>query len=139
MKLTTKGYYALQAMADFVNNSKGNPIRLVDISKRQNLPLPYLERLFSHLRQGEIIKSIRGPGGGYMLNRPAKEITISQILNAVNEIMRYTGSIKEPVKTTGEHRLVQRFFKGLDSVVLKYLNKATLEDLANGTLKKGGK
>ena len=71
MKLSTKGRYAVMAMADLASNSIGNPISLAEIARRQEISLSYLEQLFGKLRRGEVVKSIRGPGGGYLLSRPA--------------------------------------------------------------------
>ena len=69
MRLTSKGRYAVRAMLDLTANSKGNPVRLQEISTRQNISLHYLEQLFRKLRKGQVVKSVRGPGGGYFLQR----------------------------------------------------------------------
>lgn len=130
MKLTTKGYYAIQALLDIINNGNGRPVRLVDIADRQNLPLPYLEQIFRNLRRGTIVKSVRGPGGGYILNKSISEISIAQILNSVNELMRYSDVIDHPQKLTPEHRLLSFFFKELDQIMLEHLNLCMLSEVA---------
>ena len=85
MRLTTKGRYAVTAVLDLALNSHGKPVNLSDISDRQAISLSYLEQLFSKLRKSEIVKSIRGPGGGYLLNASQDEISVAHIINAVNE------------------------------------------------------
>ena len=85
MKLTTKGRFAVTAMLDLALNEKNMPIKLSEISQRQSISLSYLEQLFSKLRKNNIVKSIRGPGGGYLLNSPKDEISVAHIINAVNE------------------------------------------------------
>lgn len=85
MRLTTKGRYAVTAMLDLALNAEKGPISLADISKRQEISLSYLEQLFSKLRQQELVGSVRGPGGGYKLSRKAADISVAQIIDAVNE------------------------------------------------------
>ena len=76
MKLTTKGRYAVMAMADIAVNQKSQPVSLKDISLRQNISLSYLEQLFSKLKNGKLVKSVRGPLGGYVLEKNPKDIKI---------------------------------------------------------------
>ena len=85
MKLTTKGRYAVMAMADIAINQKLKPVSLKDISLRQNISLSYLEQLFSKLKNRKLVKSVRGPLGGYVLEKNPKDIKISNIIFAVNE------------------------------------------------------
>ena len=85
MKLTTKGRYAVMAMADIALYQNGKPVSLNDISLRQNISLSYLEQLFSRLKNKKLVKSIRGSGGGYILDRNPKEIKLSNIIFAVDE------------------------------------------------------
>ncbi|MBA5249706.1 MAG: Rrf2 family transcriptional regulator [Gammaproteobacteria bacterium] len=85
MQLTTKGRYAVTAMLDLASNNTGNPITLDVISQRQNISLSYLEQLFAKLRRADLVKSVRGPGGGYLLDAQAKDISLSQIIEAVDE------------------------------------------------------
>ena len=84
MKLTTKGRYAVMAMADIALYQNGKPVSLNDISLRQNISLSYLEQLFSRLKNKKLVKSIRGSGGGYILDRNPKEIKLSNIIFAVD-------------------------------------------------------
>jgi Rrf2 family iron-sulfur cluster assembly transcriptional regulator len=85
MQLTTKGRYAITAMLDLAVDKTNAPITLTKISERQNISLSYLEQLFTKLRKKNLVKSIRGPGGGYTLNKEIGEISISQIIEAIDE------------------------------------------------------
>ncbi len=85
MKLTTKGRYAVTAMLDLAINRDNGPITLADISKRQGISLSYLEQLFSKLRRNGLVDSARGPGGGYSLSRDARDITVVEVIEAVDE------------------------------------------------------
>ena len=85
MKLTSKGRYAVMALADIANFDKQNPVSLRDISLRQNISLVYLEQIFSKLRKNNIVKSTRGTNGGYILTRDPGQIKLSNIFSAVGE------------------------------------------------------
>ena len=95
MKLTTKGRYAVMAMADLASYQNGKPVSLNDISLRQNISLSYLEQLFSKLKNEKLVKSIRGPAGGYVLERNPKDIKISNIILAVDEQIKTLNCKKE--------------------------------------------
>jgi Rrf2 family iron-sulfur cluster assembly transcriptional regulator len=85
MRLTTKGRYAVTAMLDLAIHYQNGPISLADISERQGISLSYLEQLFTKLRRTGLVKSTRGPGGGYSLSRPAAEIAVADVITAVDE------------------------------------------------------
>ena len=85
MRLTTKGRYAVTAMLDLALHSGQGPVALADISDRQGISLSYLEQLFSRLRRNELVSSVRGPGGGYLLSRECAEIFVAEVIDAVNE------------------------------------------------------
>ena len=87
MKLSTKGRYAMVALVDIALSQKDGLVTLGEISKRQKVSLPYLEQLFVKLRRAELVESVRGPGGGYRLARPAAEIRIFEVLQAVEEAL----------------------------------------------------
>jgi Rrf2 family iron-sulfur cluster assembly transcriptional regulator len=94
MKLTTKGRYAVTAMLDLAINSVEGPTTLADISQRQGISLSYLEQLFAKLRKQGLVKSTRGPGGGYSLGKPGDQISIDHVISAVDEsveVMRCEG------------------------------------------------
>lgn len=99
MKLTTKGRYAVMAMADLALHSKGRPVSLADVAGRQGISLSYLEQLFARLRRGELVTSVRGPGGGYLLARDMGEIRIADIVLAADE--RITVTRCRPNSTQG--------------------------------------
>ena len=85
MQLTTKGRYAVTAMLDLASNDSTRPVTLDMISQRQNISLSYLEQLFAKLRKASLVKSIRGPGGGYLLNIDPVDVTLTEIIEAVDE------------------------------------------------------
>ncbi len=85
MRLTTKGRYAVTAMLDLALHDGPGPVSLADIAKRQGISLSYLEQLFARLRRRELVRSTRGPGGGYRLARPPSEIFVAEVIGAVDE------------------------------------------------------
>ena len=98
MKLTTKGRYAVMAMADLAANQDQKPVSLNEISLRQNISLSYLEQLFSKLKNERLVKSIRGSSGGYILDRNAKDIKLSNIIFAVDEEVKTLNCRRESKK-----------------------------------------
>ena len=98
MKLTSKGRYAVMALVDLARFDNINPVSLRDISLRQGISLDYLEQIFSKLRKNEIVQSVRGTQGGYVLNRKAKEIKLSNIFEAVDERIKTVQCKKESKK-----------------------------------------
>ena len=101
MKLTTKGRYAVMAMADLATNNNLKPISLSEISVRQNISLSYLEQLFVKLKNNHLVKSTRGPRGGYILEKNAKDIKLSSIIFAVNEEVKTLNCKKNSKKGCG--------------------------------------
>tara|TARA_B100000287_G_C20029585_1_gene541909 strand:+ start:66 stop:491 length:426 start_codon:yes stop_codon:yes gene_type:complete len=98
MKLNTKSRYAVMALADMSNFTRKKPVSLRDISLRQNISLLYLEQIFLKLKKNNLVKSIRGTNGGYILNKDPKEIKISEIFLAVEEKVKTMGCTKESKK-----------------------------------------
>ena len=98
MKLTTKGRYAVMAMADLASFQSDKPVSLNDISLRQNISLSYLEQLFAKLKNGKLVKSVRGPTGGYVLDKSPKEIKLSNIIFAVDEKVKTLNCKKDSKK-----------------------------------------
>jgi len=90
MKLSTKGRYAVMALVDLASQTDGRPVALADIAERQEISLSYLEQLFAKLRRGGLVRSVRGPGGGYLLAHAAAETRISDAILAVDEPIRAT-------------------------------------------------
>ena len=98
MKLTSKGRYAVMALVDLARFDSINPVSLRDISLRQGISLDYLEQIFSKLRKKEIVQSVRGNQGGYVLNKKAKEIKLTNIFDAVDEKVKTVQCKKESKK-----------------------------------------
>ena len=90
MKLTTRGRYAVTAMLDLALHHENGPVTLADIARRQGISLSYLEQLFSLLRRRGLVRSVRGPGGGYLLSREATEIAVADVIGAVDEAVDAT-------------------------------------------------
>ena len=101
MKLTTRGRYAVMAMADLATNENLNPVSLNEISVRQNISLSYLEQLFFKLKNNHLVKSIRGPQGGYILEKKARDIKLSSIIFAVDEEIKTLHCKKDSKKGCG--------------------------------------
>ena len=101
MKLTTKGRYAVMAMADLASNEGIKPVSLKEIATRQNISLSYLEQLFFKLKNNNLVKSVRGSHGGYILEKKAKDIKLSSIIFAVNEEVRTLNCKKNSKKGCG--------------------------------------
>ena len=98
MKLTSKGRYAVMALADIAAFDKKNPVSLRDISLRQNISLLYLEQIFFRLKRNNIVKSIRGTNGGYILTKNPDQIKLGTILSAVDEKIKTVGCKKDSKK-----------------------------------------
>ncbi len=133
MRLTSKGRYAVRAMLDLTMHSNGNPVRLQEISTRQNISLHYLEQLFRKLRNGQAVKSVRGPGGGYVLARNMDQISIKDVLDCVGENINpakdILGSEAETANTV-EFHLSKGYFQNLGMIMREYLTTTSLGDLA---------
>lgn len=131
MKLSTKGRYAITAMLDLaLNANNGDKVTLADISEFQGISLSYLEQLFARLRQFKLVRGTRGPGGGYRLARPASEITISEIIAAVDE----NSGKDKMMKIDERHMKTQELWEVLSSNINNYLSNITLGDLVSGKL-----
>ncbi|MEM6421146.1 MAG: Rrf2 family transcriptional regulator, partial [Pseudomonadota bacterium] len=91
MKLSTRGRYAVTALADIALNGAEGPVALVEIAGRQEISVSYLEQLFVRLRRASLVTSVRGPGGGYRLARPAAEINVAEVMSAVDERLNAMG------------------------------------------------
>ena len=132
MRLSTKGQYAVRAMVSLVCHSNGRPTTLKDISDSEGISLPYLEQLFVKLRKGNIVKSVRGPGGGYVLARPASEIKVGEVITVVEESLNPVACLdQDPALCTRTNKCVtQRVWKGLGEKMKEFLDSITIEDLS---------
>ncbi len=133
MKLSTRGRYAVMAMADIAAHSSGEPVSLSDIAVRQNISLAYLEQLFAKLRKGELVDSTRGPGGGYTLSRDPEEMRISDIVVAVEENLTVTRCEEHsPLGCVGGARcLTHDLWEELGRQIQVFLAAVTLGDVVN--------
>lgn len=130
MKLSTKGRYAVTAMLDLTLHQDRGLVTLADISHGQGISLSYLEQLFARLRRGHLVTGVRGPGGGYRLARPAREITVADIIVAVDENADAANYGSEG-KPNGEHCLTHDLWSELSAQIYGFLNGITLADLAS--------
>ena len=129
MRLTSKGRYAVTAMLDLAFHSHLKPVTLIDIAARQTISLSYLEQLFAKLRRDNLVKGVRGPGGGYSLCRDAKNITIAEIVAAVGEKIDSTKCGGEGNCQKHHACLTHDLWMDLGEHIRGYLEKITLADL----------
>lgn len=136
MKLGTKGRYGVMAMADLASHSLGDPVTLGVIADRQSISQAYLEQIFVKLRRAGLVESIRGAAGGYRLARAADEITIADIVVAVDEVMEVTrcegGS--HPGCINGQRCLTHDLWDELERHINVFLAAVSLEDVVNRRL-----
>ena len=129
MKLSTKGRYAMVALSDIALQPEGTLVSLGDIATRQSVSLPYLEQLFVKLRRANLVASVRGPGGGYRLARPASEIRVVDVLEAVDEkvdAMHKGAGASGGTSGSRAQSLNNRLWEGLSAHVYVFLHQTTL-------------
>mgnify|MGYP003648942061 FL=1 len=129
MKLTSKGRYAVTAMLDVSLHSQRGPVSLADISERQEISLSYLEQLFSRLRKEQLVESVRGPGGGYKLGRHAAEISVGEVIRAVDESVDATRCQGMSDCQNGVRCLTHNLWQGLSERISLFLDNITLGEL----------
>jgi Rrf2 family iron-sulfur cluster assembly transcriptional regulator len=133
MKLGTKGRYGVMAMADLAGHSLGDPVTLAAIAERQNISQAYLEQIFVKLRRAGLVESVRGAAGGYRLGRPADEITIADIVAAVEETMEVTrceaGGLEGCVN--GQRCLTHDLWDELERHINMFLEAVSLGDVVH--------
>ena len=132
MKLSTKGRYAMVAMVDIAMSAKENLVTLGEISKRQNISMPYLEQLFVKLRRSKLVISVRGPGGGYKLAKPPHQIRVVDILTAVEEsvdAMSQGAGASGGLSGSKAQSMTNRLWEGLSAHVFVYLHQTRLSDV----------
>jgi Rrf2 family iron-sulfur cluster assembly transcriptional regulator len=126
MRLTTKGRFAVTAMLDLALRGDKGPVTLAGISERQAISLSYLEQLFSRLRRHELVESVRGPGGGYYLAKKPDEVSVADIIRAVDEPIDAT-QCGGKENCHDEHRcLTHDLWTGLNAHIFEYLDNVTL-------------
>ena len=132
MKLTSKGRYAVMAMADLAKNNVKEPISLTEISLRQGISISFLEQLFLKLRRNNLVQSIRGPSGGYVLSKAPEEIKLLSIINAVDEKIKTLKCRKES-KRGCNHKSIKcithNLWDDLEIHINKFFENNTLNDV----------
>ena len=132
MKLTSKGRYAVMALADLAKFNSENPVSLRDISLRQGISLDFLEQIFSKLKKHNIVKSIRGTNGGYILTANPEQIKLANILNAVDEEVKTVQCKKESKKGCNGKAtkcVTHNLWDELETHINSFFEKKSLEDL----------
>ena len=132
MKLTTKGRYAVMAMADLASYQQGKPVSLTDISARQNISLSYLEQLFAKLKNEKLVKSVRGSSGGYILEKNPKDIRISNIIFAVDEQVKTLNCKKDSKKSCNGRTIkciTHNLWDELESHINNFFERVSLKDV----------
>jgi Rrf2 family iron-sulfur cluster assembly transcriptional regulator len=138
VKLSTKGRYAMVALADLALAGKEDLVSLAEISKRQDISLPYLEQLFVKLRRAGLVEAVRGPGGGYRLARDPVEIRVSEVMEAVEETvnaMHSGAGASGGVSGTRAQSLSNRLWEGLSAHVYVFLHQTRLSDVIGNGMK----
>jgi len=137
MKLSTKGRYAMVALADLALAEGAEMVSLGAISKRQDISLPYLEQLFVKLRRAGLVEAVRGPGGGYKLARSPDQIRISEVMQAVEETVdaMHTGAgASGAISGSRAQSLTNRLWEGLSANVYVFLHQVRLSDVVKNDL-----
>ena len=133
MRLSTKGRYAVMAMADLAKNGSGRAVSLAEIATRQEISLSYLEQLFARLRKGGLVKSVRGPGGGYRLAKGPEETVVADIVLAVDEPIRATRCAAHGTPrgcmTGGARCITHDLWEDLGAEIHRYLAGVSLADV----------
>lgn len=137
MRMSTKAQYAVRAMVNLNLHSGGSPVRLSDISLRESISLTYLEQLFVKLRRGKIVTSVRGPGGGYLLARPAQEIQVDEIIDSVEESLVPVSCMDQKNGCACDDQCVtHNVWHGLGERIRQFLASITLADLTEEAQRK---
>jgi Rrf2 family iron-sulfur cluster assembly transcriptional regulator len=129
LKLTSKGRYAVTAMLDLAFHTETGPVTLSEISKRQDISLSYLEQLFTRLRKQQLVRSTRGPGGGYSLNKPADQLAVAEIVAAVDETVDTTRCSGASNCHDGRQCLAHELWDDLSQQIFGFLKGISLQDL----------
>jgi Rrf2 family iron-sulfur cluster assembly transcriptional regulator len=129
MRLTTKGRFAVTAMIDLALRQHNGPVTLAGISQRQRISLSYLEQLFGKLRRHQLVESTRGPGGGYTLGRPAKDVTVADIIFAVDEPLDATQCGGKENCHDDQRCMTHDLWANLNAKMVEYLDSVNLADL----------
>jgi Rrf2 family iron-sulfur cluster assembly transcriptional regulator len=134
--LTTKSRYAVMAIIEVAARDSSSPIRLADISEKQDIPLSYLEQIFLKLKNANLVRSVKGPGGGYHLNLSSDQITIENIVDAVEENLKMTRCAKDKnCRKDGVNCKTHDLWKGLGRHIRAYFASISIADVISGKIK----
>jgi len=136
MRLSTKGRYAVTAMLDLALHGTDGPVTLADISENQGISLSYLEQLFASLRGKGLVRGVRGPGGGYYLGRAADEISIADVICAVDEWVEFTRCNPRPSSADTQRGMTHSLWDDLSQQIYTFLTDITLADLVRRGLER---
>ena len=139
MRLTTKGRFAVTAMIDLALRQHNGPVTLAGISQRQRISLSYLEQLFGKLRRHQLVESTRGPGGGYTLGRPAKDVTVADIIFAVDEPFDATQCGGKENCLDDQRCMTHDLWANLNAKMVEYLDSVNLADLVEQQKQRDGR
>lgn len=131
MRLTTKGRFAVTAMIDLAARQHNGPVTLAGISQRQKISLSYLEQLFGKLRRHELVESTRGPGGGYTLARPLKDVSVADIIFAVDEPLDATQCAGEENCNDNGPCMTHQLWASLNAKMIEFLDSINLQELVD--------
>lgn len=135
MRLTTKGRFTVTAMADLAERHGRGPVTLASISERQKISLSYLEQLFGKLRKHNIVIAVRGPGGGYYLARDAAQITIAEIIEAVDEQVDATKCGGKGNCDDNKQCSTHDLWMGLNNIIHRYMSDVSLQQVVDNYAK----
>ena len=136
MRLTTKGRFAVTALLDLAMQQSNNPVTLADISQRQKISLSYLEQLFAKLRQSELVDSVRGPGGGYCLAKDLEQVSVADIILAVDEPIDATQCGGKENCHNDSKCMTHDLWAKLNDLIFEYLGAVTLKELVDNQKKR---
>ena len=139
MRLSTKGRYAVTAMLDLALNGNDGPVTLADISENQGISLSYLEQLFASLRAKGLVRGVRGPGGGYYLGRAADEISVADVICAVDEWVELTRCNPRPSSADIHRAKTHSLWDDLSQQIYIFLTDISLDDLVRRGLEREGR
>lgn len=132
MILGSKTRYAVMAMVELAGYSADTPVKLSDLAGAQEITVPYLEQIFAKLKQAGLVKSVRGPGGGYIMAKPASQMRISEVVQAVEEPMKMTRCDRHEsigCMSDGARCVTHDLWQGLENHIFKFLDSITVADV----------
>lgn len=129
LKLTTRGRYAVMAMVELAQKSEKQPVPLMEIARSGNISLSYLEQLFAGLRKNGLVKSYRGPGGGYVLAKPANDIRVAEILDSAEDCVPAKRSAKEQDPASFGNKQTQLLWSHIGEILYISLQHVTLDEV----------